>query len=156
MNWSKAPIVRIALLYIIGISIYHFWPNHNIYYFITLTTTFLLFISYGFYLFYTKSIISSTQFLSIAIFIAILSLGYFRSYSIDEKNRVDYYENYIDQASYLYGDILNTKPFSQTKTKATVKINKMLIDSQWINTNGKVLLYLNMPIDSFNRSNHSI
>lgn len=156
MNWSKAPIVRIVLLYIIGISIYHFWPNHSIYYFITLTTTFLLFISYGFYLFYTKYIISSTQFLSIAIFIAILSLGYFRSYSIDEKNRVDYYENYIDNASYLYGDILNTKSFSQTQTKATVKINKMLIDSQWINTNGKVLLYLNLPVDSFNRKSHSI
>jgi competence protein ComEC len=156
MNWSKAPIVRIVLLYIIGISIYHFWPNHSIYYFITLATTFLLFISYGFYLFYTKYIISSTQFLSIAIFIAILSLGYFRSYSIDEKNRVDYYENYIDKASYLYGDILNTKSFSQTQTKATVKINKMLIDSQWINTNGKVLLYLNLPVDSFNRKSHSI
>lgn len=156
MNWSKAPIVRIVLLYIIGISIYHFWPNHSIYYFITLATTFLLFISYGFYLFYTKYIISSTQFLSIAIFIAILSLGYFRSYSIDEKNRVDYYENYIDNASYLYGDILNTKSFSQTQTKATVKINKMLIDSQWINTNGKVLLYLNLPVDSFNRKSHSI
>ncbi|MDI3544708.1 MAG: competence protein ComEC [Rikenellaceae bacterium] len=156
MNWSKAPIARIVLLYIIGISIYHFWPNHSIYYFITLTTTFLLFISYGFYLFYTKYIISSTQFLSIAIFIAILSLGYFRSYSIDEKNRVDYYENYIDKASYLYGDILNTKSFSQTQTKATVKINKMLIDSQWINTNGKVLLYLNLPVDSFNRKSHSI
>jgi len=85
MNWSKAPIVRITLLYIIGISIYHFWPNHSIYYFITLTTTFLLFISYGLYLFYTKTIISSTQFLSIAIFISILSLGYFRSYSIDER-----------------------------------------------------------------------
>ena len=156
MNWSKAPIVRIALLYIIGISIYHFWPNHSIYYFITLTTTFLLFISYGLYLFYTKTIISSTQFLSIAIFISILSLGYFRSYSIDEKNRVDYYENYIDKASYLYGDVINTKSFSQTKTKATVKINKMLLDTQWVNTNGKVLLYLNLPIDSFNRANHSI
>lgn len=156
MNWSKAPIVRVVLLYIIGISIYHFWPNHSIYYFITLATTFLLFISYGFYLFYTKYIISSTQFLSIAIFIAILSLGYFRSYSIDEKNRVDYYENYIDKASYLYGDILNTKSFSQTQTKATVKINKMLIDSQWINTNGKVLLYLNLPVDSFNRTTYSI
>ncbi len=156
MDWSKAPLVRVVLLYLLGIFIYKLFPFHGFFYVIILITTFLLIISYGFYLYYKRSITSTTIILSIPLFIVLLSLGYFRSYSFDEKNRVNYYENYIDKASYLYGDIISTKSFSQTKTKATVKLNKLLVDSQWVNTNGKVLVYLNIPVDSFHFQNYSI
>ena len=146
---SKTPFIRIVIPFICGIIFYRFFPSiQPLFLAITTSVIIVLLILYQFIPFFRESY-SKAIYWGIMLNVCLFLSGYYLCY-----NKIQNSENILlNKSGFVSGELIEQPTIKEKTIKTVLEVKAIRVKNEWINTNGKVILYFQKDKKSLSLKN---